>query len=87
MTALNPAALSQQASITLVRGQLASDTSDDVCLACHELSGGNPFLLVELLDQVRANGEIPDARSAARLQDLAPESGGEDAAGALLAGR
>jgi DNA-binding CsgD family transcriptional regulator len=49
MTPLNPAALSRQASITLVRARLASDVRDDVCLACHDLSGGNPFLLGALL--------------------------------------
>jgi DNA-binding CsgD family transcriptional regulator/mono/diheme cytochrome c family protein len=52
MTALNPAALSQQASITLVRGQMASDISDDVCVACHQLTGGNPFLLGALMAEL-----------------------------------
>jgi DNA-binding CsgD family transcriptional regulator len=49
---LNPAALSQQASITLVRGQLAGGASDDVCLACHQLTGGNPFLLGALMAEL-----------------------------------
>ena len=49
---LRPSALSESASVTLVREQLAGDASDDVCLACHELSGGNPFLLRTLIAEL-----------------------------------
>jgi DNA-binding CsgD family transcriptional regulator/tetratricopeptide (TPR) repeat protein len=35
---------------------------------------GNPFLLVELLAQLRADGEAPDAATAYRLRGLAPDA-------------
>jgi hypothetical protein len=35
---------------------------------------GNPYLLVELLAQVRADEELPDSETAERLADLAPDS-------------
>ncbi len=49
--------------------------ADDVfCTACGRISGGNPFLLLELLAQVRADGLAPDHTTAGRLGDLAPEA-------------
>lgn len=53
---LHPAALSQSASTRLVRERLASDASEDVCVACHELSGGNPFLIQALLGELADGG-------------------------------
>ena len=42
--------------------------------ACARVTNGNAFLLVELLDQLRATGASPDAATGASLADLAPES-------------
>jgi DNA-binding CsgD family transcriptional regulator len=52
-TVLRPAALSPQAVRSLARERLGNETRDDVCDACHPASGGNPFLLGELLTALR----------------------------------
>lgn len=44
------------------------------CQACHRTTNGNPFLLVELLEQLRVQGLPADGATAGRLADLAPES-------------
>jgi DNA-binding CsgD family transcriptional regulator len=44
------------------------------CATCARITGGNPFLLLELLEQVRADGLAPDGTTAERLGDLAPEA-------------
>jgi DNA-binding CsgD family transcriptional regulator len=49
LTTLHPAPLSQTASIVLVREELSNDASDDLGVACHDVTGGNPFLLRALL--------------------------------------
>lgn len=41
--------------------------------ACHELSGGNPFLLTELLAEASRAAVTPDREGAARLARLVPE--------------
>jgi DNA-binding CsgD family transcriptional regulator len=65
---LTPPAVGQ-----VVRAQFAA--ADDVfCAACARITGGNPFLLLELLEQVRADGLMPDRQTAGRLDDLAPDA-------------
>lgn len=44
------------------------------CAACLHVTDGNPFLLVELLEQIRTDGRPPDAATASRLDGLAPEA-------------
>jgi DNA-binding CsgD family transcriptional regulator len=41
--------------------------------ACHEVSGGNPFLLAELLGEAARVGVGPDSEGAMRLRALVPE--------------
>ena len=41
--------------------------------ACHEVSGGNPFLLAELLGEAARVGVSPDSEGAMRLRALVPE--------------
>lgn len=45
---LEPAPLSEAASTEVVRELLAQETDAALCRACHQASGGNPFLLREL---------------------------------------
>jgi DNA-binding CsgD family transcriptional regulator len=71
---LRPAVLSQAASTTLVRKQLAESTSEDVCLACHELSGGNPFLLRALMADLRDEYADPGTATAEHVRRLTPEA-------------
>ncbi len=49
LTTIHPAALSPEASGALVRAELSREAGEDFCSACHEMSGGNPFLLHGLL--------------------------------------
>ncbi len=69
-----PAALSDQASAELVREYLSPDADDDYCLACHEMSGGNPFLLRSLIDALAAEGTNPTIDGAARVRRMTPEA-------------
>jgi predicted ATPase len=46
---IEPRLLSIDAVKLLVRSRLGETISDDLCAACHEVTGGNPFLLGELL--------------------------------------
>ncbi len=50
------------------------DADDAFCRACSRVTGGNAFLLTELLGQVEVEQQPPDADTAARLDELAPES-------------
>ena len=48
--------LSQPASATLVRKLLGPSATPGLCLACHEATGGNPFLLGELVKVLASEG-------------------------------
>jgi hypothetical protein len=65
---LTPAAVTR-----LVKTELAGAEAA-FCAACSRITGGNPFLLLELLAQVRADGLAPDGATAGRLGDLAPDA-------------
>ena len=58
----------------LVRAELASDADEAFCTACQEVSGGNPFMLRELLRQLRADGSHGTESEAAPVRELAPPS-------------
>jgi DNA-binding CsgD family transcriptional regulator len=70
---LRPDSLSDEGVAEVVLSQLP-DADPSFCEACARVTGGNPFLLVELIDQVRADGSRPNAVTARRLAELAPES-------------
>jgi DNA-binding SARP family transcriptional activator/DNA-binding CsgD family transcriptional regulator len=85
---LHPAALSEEASATVVRDELGPRAGDDLCQACHQATGGNPFYLRELTatlahtretlteaaSRVRSLGAAAIARSVlVRLTGLGPE--------------
>lgn len=44
----------------------------EFCAACHEVTGGDRYLLGELADELLAQGVAPDARSAHRATEAAP---------------
>jgi DNA-binding CsgD family transcriptional regulator len=71
---LRPAPLSQGASSELVHARLSAGASPEFCLACHQMSGGNPFLLGALLDSVQAEGTKPTAESAAQVRRMRPSA-------------
>jgi DNA-binding CsgD family transcriptional regulator len=65
--------LSAPAVQEVVRAELP-EADDAFCAACARITGGNPFLLLELLEQVRADALEPNAETAGRLGDLAPNA-------------
>jgi DNA-binding CsgD family transcriptional regulator len=71
---LRPAALSGTAVAQLVRSQLAGEAEDVFCAAVHEATGGNPFMLRELLVELAAHGSTGAAREAAEVRELSPAS-------------
>jgi DNA-binding CsgD family transcriptional regulator len=66
--ALEP--LSEAATGALVRGRFAA-ADDAFAGACHDASGGNPFLLRELLAAAHDGGVAPNAASIASVASLA----------------
>ena len=70
---LRPEPLTETGVGTMVRAKFPS-AEPAFWQACARVTNGNPFLLVELLDQLRATGASPDAATGASLADLAPES-------------
>ncbi len=73
-TVIRPSELSRDAVAELVRDGLSADAHDEFCLACHGVSGGNPFMLRELLTELAANGIRGDVAEAARVREVAPST-------------
>lgn len=71
---LHPAPLSARAVATLVADCLAGVVHEDFVTACVEVTGGLPFLVTELLRDVRGRGLAADADSAAVVRNLAPRA-------------
>jgi DNA-binding CsgD family transcriptional regulator len=65
--------LSAAAVTRLVRA-VFPNAVEGFCAACARITGGNPFLLLELLQQVRVDGLAPSEATAGRLGDLAPQA-------------
>lgn len=65
--------LSDGAAAEVVRSRLPG-AEPAFCAACAEVSGGNPFLLSELVLTLEAEGVEPVATSAARVGRVAPDS-------------
>ncbi|HEY7630570.1 MAG TPA: AAA family ATPase [Thermoleophilaceae bacterium] len=74
VTGMRLAALSEAASAVLVRRQLAGQASDEVCLACHELTGGNPFLLRALASELAGEDGAPGDVTAEHVRRMTPEA-------------
>ena len=65
--------LSQTAVQNMVHAALGEQAGQGLPLACHETSGGNPFLLTELLDELRREARQGREVSPALVRRLAPE--------------
>ncbi len=61
--------LSAQASATLLRRAVGPSVPDDICRACHDASGGNPFYLHELIAE---GGESLTSGDRAPVEVMAP---------------
>ena len=73
-TRLCPSPLSESATAELVQRLLGGEPAAEFAGACHLASGGNPFLLRELLRGVAAEGIAPQAGNAPRIARLAPQA-------------
>ncbi len=69
---LRPSPLTEAAVGALVAARLADAPDDRFVRACLETTGGNPFLVGELLDEAAARGVDPTAAAAADLGAMVP---------------
>ena len=69
-TALPLRPLGSDATAALVRERLGGQADAELCRACHDYTGGNPFLLESLASALR---EPDGGDPLARLESLAPE--------------
>ena len=68
---ISPPALSAEATSKVVRTRLPGAEAE-LCLACHRVTGGNPFLVGELASALAA-GDVPEAAEGAeRVYALGP---------------
>jgi DNA-binding CsgD family transcriptional regulator len=72
-TILQPQALTPAGVQTLIEAEFRSADSA-FSVACAQATHGNPFLVTELLTQLRADGLPADAQTAQRLGSMAPEA-------------
>lgn len=70
-TVLRPKPLTRAAGDELVRTRLP-DAAPEFCAACHEACGGNPLLLLALVDALAAAGTRPDAGGVPAVHERAP---------------
>lgn len=66
------APLSEQAVAELVRLGLATDVEVAFARTCHEVTGGVPFLVQELVRTIADEGIVPTAAAASQVKALAP---------------
>lgn len=69
---VQPAPLSEAGVEALVHGALGEHAEQEFSRTCRAVSGGNPFLLAAMLDELSAEGVRPTAAAAAALRDLGP---------------
>ena len=58
---LRPRPLGEAAVAVLVRSKWDPSANDELCHACHDVSRGNPFLLTELLAELRIEAHSADS--------------------------
>jgi DNA-binding CsgD family transcriptional regulator len=73
---VRPDPLSAEGVGELVRVRVSSQAEDSFCRACHEVTGGNPFLVHQLLLALKAEGIQPTSDAAAQVRSIAPKSVG-----------
>jgi DNA-binding CsgD family transcriptional regulator/exonuclease VII small subunit len=70
---IRPAPLSTEGAEERIRALLGS-SDHAFAAACHHATGGNPFLLEQLVGEVRAEGIEPTAANAERVASLGPDT-------------
>jgi ATP/maltotriose-dependent transcriptional regulator MalT len=71
---LRPPPLSDAAVAVLVKSALGPDAAGEFCKACHQASSGNPFVLHDLLSELRIEGIAPTAAAAADVVNVTPKT-------------
>ena len=71
---LRPGPLSVTAAGELIRRKLAADADPEFCRECCQVSGGNPFLLGALLDELAAERIAPSSANTPRLAGVRPKT-------------
>src|SRR5450755_1158615 len=69
---LRPAALTTEAVRSLIIARLGEEPHDRFIAVCATVTGGNPFLLGELLDEAAARHLAPTAVAAGEIGDIVP---------------
>lgn len=70
---LSPQPLSHDATRLLLSDELGGESDDGFVAACHQVSGGNPFLLSELVRALAVRSIAPDAAHVDAVRELAPD--------------
>src|SRR5215831_5044690 len=71
---VSPGALSREAVGALWSGAFGTAPGEGLAGACHAVTGGNPFLVRELIETLRADGTDPGGAGAERVAGLGPRS-------------
>jgi DNA-binding NarL/FixJ family response regulator len=71
---IEPRALSADAVAQLVRGRLSPSADREFCRACHQSTGGNPFYVHELADELSVQGFSGTEAEAVRVRELGPKT-------------
>lgn len=71
---LRPAPLGDDSVAALIDTRLGERPEPAFTTACHRATGGNPFLVRELVESLAAAGVAPTGEHAERVQDRAPET-------------
>jgi DNA-binding CsgD family transcriptional regulator len=61
-------------SLATARASAPARPAPEFVAACEAATGGNPFLLAELLEEAAADGLAPTAAAAERVRELVPET-------------
>ncbi|KGI68056.1 LuxR C-terminal-related transcriptional regulator [Mycolicibacterium rufum] len=70
---VHPQPLGDAAVASLVREVLGPEAGEDLCRACAEATGGNPFLVSELLGEFRRTGRVARNIDPSDVDALVPE--------------
>ena len=73
-TVIRPGALSENAVQLLIRTLLGAEPERAFAEACTGVTGGNPYLLRELLNMLAAEGVRPVGSAIDRVEDLGPQA-------------
>jgi hypothetical protein len=71
-TVLRPMVLTEPAVALLIEQLLDRPSSQQFTRACHVATGGNPFLVHELLRALERDDVVPDDASVPRVEEIAP---------------